>query len=83
MNVQRHAQKLRRKVFEQKLVMCPLLDKTSFPCIAFPWQKYCRQFEKILNAGKRGLKIFILAISCNILPPDLQYGMQVCYAGDR
>lgn len=50
MNVQRHAQELRRKVFEQKLVMCPLLDKTSFPCIAFPWKKYCSNLKKILNA---------------------------------
>lgn len=52
MNVQRHAQKFRRKVFEQKLVMCPLLDRTSFPCIAFPWQKYCRQFEKNFKRKK-------------------------------
>lgn len=50
MNVQRHAQKLRRKVFEQKLVMCPLLDKTSFPCIAFPWKNIAGNLKKILNA---------------------------------
>ena len=54
MNVQRHAQELRRKVFEQKLVMCPLLGKTSFPCIAFPWKKYCRQFEKNFKRLKTG-----------------------------
>ena len=42
MNVQRHAQKFRRKVFEQKLVMCPLLDKT--------FSLYCISMEKILQA---------------------------------
>ena len=81
MNVQRHAQKLRRKVFEQKLVMCPLLDKTSFPCIAFPWKKYCMQIacnlKKILNAGKQDLKI-------SILRSFVQYfaaGFAIWYAG--
>lgn len=43
MNVQRHAQKFRRKVFEQKLVMCPLLDKSFFSL-------YCISMEKILQA---------------------------------
>jgi len=51
--------------------------------LRFHGKNIAGNLKKILNAGKRDLKISILAISCNILPPDLQYGMQVCYAGDR
>lgn len=37
--------------------MCPLLNRTSFPCIAFPWKNIAGNLKKILNAGKQDLKI--------------------------
>lgn len=77
MNVQRHARKPRREFFEQKLAMCPLLNRTSLLCIAFPWKNIAGNLKKILNAGKQDLKI-------SILRSFVQYfaaGFAIWYAG--
>lgn len=46
MNVQRHAQKLRRKVFEQKLVMSRFWTKLLFPVLRFHGKNIAGNLKK-------------------------------------